>query len=306
MKKQTKLKKAATSVLLVLCVAALAACGQKPAEPAGQTPAASNGTEASSPAKTGETPKPAETPKASTASEIFMKSMEVTAKLDSYTVNMNAKQNIEQGANKMDIQSKIDMDVVMKPQMSFKQTMSMNMMGQDMKMEIYMTKDGIFMKESTTGQWMKLPQEQIDQVMGALSSEQLDPAKQFEKLKEFANDFTMTESGDTYTVVLSANGDKFNDFIQKEIQNNMGSDPAMQEVVKQAASGMKITKMEYSFTIDKKTYYPKNMKVNMDFDMDVQGQKMRMIQAIDGTYANYNGVKEITVPKEALEAPAAG
>ncbi|GAA3406297.1 DUF6612 family protein [Paenibacillus hodogayensis] len=299
-----KWTKTATTTLLAASIALLGACGQKPEEPTSAAPpVTANEKEAGAKTETS-TSKP-EAPKTTGASDVFAKTLEASAKLESYAVSMNSKQNIDQNGTKMDIVSKIDMDIVMKPQMSFKQVMSMNSAGQDMKMESYFTKDGFVMKDPTSGQWMKLPKEQMDLVLSQMSEEQLDPAKQMEKLKQFANDFTMTESGGDYKVTLLANGDKFNDFIKSELKG-LGDQGALGGAVGDSMAGMKVTKMEYTFTVDKKTYNPKAILMNMDLEMDVQGQKVRMSQQMDGTYSNYNGIKEIVVPKEAMEAKTLG
>ncbi|RKN84287.1 DUF6612 family protein [Paenibacillus ginsengarvi] len=304
MKKRNKWLQTGAVAVLAASLLVLAACGQKP-EGSGAAPVSSPvGTETA--VKAPETAKPADQPKKANASDVIQKTMEAASKLDSFTTNMNMKQTMEQAGNKTDMQSVIAMDVVMKPQMSFKQTMSMNMLGQDIKMESYMTKDGFFMKEPTTGQWMKLPKEQSDLMLSAVSSDQLDPSKQLEKLKPFLNDFVLTESGDDYTVKLTAGGDKFNEFIKNEMKSYMNSNPNMEKLLEQNMSAIKITSVDYTFTVDKKTQYPKSMKVNMDLEMDIQGQKMRLVQNIDGTYSNHNGIKEIALPKEALEAKAVG
>lgn len=304
MKRQTKLTRTAAAALLVGMLL-LSACGQKPEEPGTAAANSPNTTEATT-KPTGESSKPVEPVKAATGADVFAKTMEASAKLESFTVAMNSKQTMEQAGTKMDIQSKIDMDFIMKPQISFKQVMTVNMSGQDVKMDMYFTKDGFFMKDSSTGQWTKLPKEQMDQMMGMISNEQLDPSKQMEKLKQFANDFTVSESGGDYVVKLSATGEKFNSFIKNEIKDSMGDNPQMGAMLEQSMSAMSIKTVEYTYTVDKKTYNPKSMKVSMDLDMDIQGQKMRMIQDMEGTYSNYNSIKEITVPKEALEAKTVG
>ncbi|MEF3301973.1 DUF6612 family protein [Paenibacillus sp. GYB003] len=298
-----KWTRAAATALLAVSMMAVAACGQKPEQDGSKQAAAPN---AETPAKAPESNQTTETPKPKTAGDVFMKSMEATAKLESFSVNMNMKQAIEQAGQKMDIQSKIDMDVVMKPQMAFKQTMSMNMMGQDVKLESYMTKDGFFMKQGEPGQWMKLPKEQSDLITSAMSEAQLDPSKQLDKLKQFANDFTMTENGNDYTVKLSANGDKFNEFIQNEMKELLGKNPGAEQLLQQSGATPNIKKVEYTFAIDKKTNFPKSMNVIMDMEIEVEGQKTHMVQNMEGTYANYNGIKEIVVPKEALEAKPVG
>ncbi|MFK7691803.1 DUF6612 family protein [Paenibacillus sp. HJGM_3] len=297
MRLRNYLAQSAAVLLLTASLISLTACSQKPQE-SGATPTASAGVGDSS-IKTVN-----EKPKSVTASDVIAKTMETSAKLESFSVSMNTKQTIEQAANKMDIQAKIEMDIVQKPQLTFKQSMSMQMMGQDVKMDMYLTKDGFFMKEPTSGQWMKLPRDQMDQIMSTMSEDQMDPLKQLDKLKAFASDFTLSETNDDYTVKLTANGEKFNEFIKNEMKAYMGNNPNMETMLNQTTSAVKITSVDYSFTIEKKTQYPKSMKVNMDLEMDLQGQKMRMVQNIDGTYSNYNGIKEIALPKEALEANA--
>ncbi|RAV09394.1 DUF6612 family protein [Paenibacillus contaminans] len=302
--KRKRMAKLVMTALLGGSLLALSACGQKGTETGAQPPAsASPGAASVSPsaaASASPSAKPSQAPEAKGAAAIYAKSIEGAAKLESFSVSMNIKQNIEQGGNKTDMTSKLDMDVVMKPEQTFKQVMSTNMMGQDIKMEMYFVKDGFFMKDMTSGTWMKLPQEQMNAALQGASEEQLDPSKQLDKLKAFTDDMELTESGDAYTIKLNASGDKFNDFIKNELKNS-GNAEQMDALVG-AMSGMKVNKMAYTFTIDKKNYFPKAMTVDMDMEMDIQGQKISMVQSIDGTYSNYNSVKEIVVPKEALES----
>lgn len=308
MRSETKRMRALAAVLLVGMLL-LAACGQKPENPGagganspGQNEAGAHPPGGTSPAPSG---KPAEQGKTAGA-DVFAKTIEASAKLESFSVAMNTKQTIEQAGTKTDIQSKIDMDVIMKPQMSFKQALAMNMAGQEMKMDMYLTKDGFYMQNAPTGQWMKLPREQMDQLMGGLTNAEMDPSKQLEKLKQFADDFAISESGGDYVVKLSATGDKFNDFLKNELKESMGGNPQLGDVLNQSMSAVSFKQVEYTYTVDKKTYNPKSMKVSMDMEMDIQGQKMRLVQTIDGAYSNYNAIKEIVVPKEALEAQAIG
>lgn len=284
MRKRRKFVQTAAAALIVVCLMGMTACGQKPTK------------QASSP-NAGETAGKAQ----KSAADIFAKSMEASAKLESFSVSMNTKQSFDQAGNKTDIQSKIDMDVIMKPQMSFKQSVTMNSAGKDVKIEEYLTKDGLYMKDLSSGQWMKIPKEQMDTIMSSISKKQLDPSKQFEKLKQFANDFTLTENSDEYTIKLTANGDKFKEFLKNELKSAMGDNPGMEQLL-QSTSAAKITALDYTFVIDKKTQLMKSLNMNLELEMDVQGQKISMVQHLEGSYANYNGVKPFELPKEALDA----
>lgn len=305
--KRKRMAKLVMTALLGGSLLALSACGQKGEETGAQSspsaaasPSAGASASPSAAASASPSAKPSQAPEAKGAAAIYAKSIEGASKLESFSVSMNIKQNIDQGGNKTDMTSKMDMDVVMKPEKTFKQVMNTNMMGQDIKVEMYFVKDGFFMKDPNSGTWMKLPQEQMNAALQGASDEQLDPSKQLDKLKAFADDMEVTESGDDYTIKLNASGEKFNDFIKNELKNSGNAD--QMDALVGAMSGMKVNKMAYTFTIDKKNYFPKAMTVDMDMEMDIQGQKMKLVQTMDGTYSNYNSVKEIVVPKEALES----
>ncbi|WP_409341872.1 DUF6612 family protein [Paenibacillus sp. MBLB4367] len=305
MTQRKRMAKLIMAALLGGSLLAVTACGQKAADTGAQpsasaSPGGAASVSPSASASASPSAKPSEAPQAGGAAAVFAKSIEGAAKLESYTVSMNMKQQIEQGGNKTDIASKIDMDLVMKPETMFKQVMSMNTAGQNVNMEMYYVKNGLYMKDPTSGSWMKLPAEQMNAAIQGLSNEQFDPSKQLDKLKAFTNDMVLSESGDTYTIKLTASGDKFNDFIINELKSS--GDKESMDAMLSAMSGLKVKSMEYTISIDKKTYFPKSLVMAMDMEMEIQGQKMHLVQNIDGTYSNYNSVKEIVVPKEALES----
>ena len=64
---------------------------------------------------------------------------------------------------------------------------------------------------------------------------------------------------------------------------------------------MKFNKVEYELFIDKETFYLNALNMVTDMDTEVEGQKMNMHLDMESTYSDYNGVKNIKIPKEALE-----
>ncbi|GAB2676030.1 DUF6612 family protein [Paenibacillus thermoaerophilus] len=298
------LPKLLAAVLLTAGTLTLAACGAGK-NTDGETGSSSSASpsaaaSASPPASAQPTVQPSASPASLSAADIYAKSTEATAKLDSFAVSMNMKQLIDQGGNKLDVDTDIVMDLALKPKAAFKQQMTMKAQGQQLEMELYLIEDGLFLKEPTSGQWARLPAEQLEQVMQGISQEALDPAKQLEKMKPFLNDLAMSESDSHYTIKLSASGDKFNNFLRKELENNasLGGGGANLGTL-----GMNVKKADYTFSIDKKTFYPDTMKIEMDMEMNNQGQPFNISQTMQGEYSKFNEIKEITVPSEALNAP---
>lgn len=299
MRKRKSMKKTA-AVALLAGLLLVTACGQKPTE-ADPSASGNPGIEAQTPAAPGSTNEPAKTEPVKTAkgSEVFEKALNASAKLESFKAVMTMKQNMDINGQKMDMVTKVDMDMMVKPKLAFKQAMEMTAAGQATKMDMYYTGEGLFLRESTNGQWMKLPAEALEQAQGLIQQDQMDLAKQMEKLKQFADDMQVSESADSYTIKLKASGEKFNDFIKNELGSLTGGQ--MDEMMSAAMSGVNVKSLEYTYVVDKKNYYPTSMIMNMAMEMDVQGQKINMVQHMEGTYSSYNSIKSITVPAEALQ-----
>lgn len=310
--KPMRKRKSMTKTALVALLAGLllvTACGQKPTE-ADPSAAGNPGTEAqapgaSTPGNAGNTNEPAKNEPVKTAkgSEVFEKALNASAKLESFKTVMTMKQNMDINGQKMDMATKMDMDMIVKPKIAFKQAMEMTVAGQATKMDMYYTEEGLFLRESTSGQWMKMPAEALDQAQGLIQQDQMDLAKQMEKLKQFADDMQVSESADSYTIKLVASGEKFNDFIKSELDSLTNGQ--MNEMMSAAMSGVNVKSLEYTYVVDKKNYYPTSMIMDMAMEMDVQGQKINMVQNMEGTYSSYNSIKSITVPAEALQAATA-
>jgi len=229
------------------------------------------------------------------AADVYKKTAEASQKMESFNMDMDMKMNMEAGTEKMDFDTKIAADVIMKPEMQMDMKMDISVLDQKVNMQMVLVKDGFYLKDQT-GNWTKLPKEQVDQIMGNSMKEQYDPSAQIEQLKEFADDFSMTETDDAYTLKLTATGDKFKKFMQEEVKKQLSS--------QQAFSGMTadmpevtFNKAEYTYVIDKKTYNPKAVDMIMDAEFTIEGEKVHMIMDMKSKYNKINEVKEIKVPE---------
>jgi hypothetical protein len=119
-----------------------------------------------------------------------------------------------------------------------------------------------------------------------------------EQLKEFAEDFTMTESDDAYTLKLTATGDKFKKFMQDQVKKQLASQQALSGMTENMPE-VTFNKAEYTFVIDKKTYNSKAVDMIVDAEFTAEGEKVRMVMDMKSKFDKYNEVKEIKLPEGA-------
>jgi hypothetical protein len=230
------------------------------------------------------------------AADVYQKSVEATQKLDSMAMNMTVKQQIEQGANKMNSDIGMDMNIILHPAMKFSATMNITLLKTPtIKTEIVYTPEGLAMKDPATGKWEKLPSDQVDKALSGINMDQMNPVKQLETLKPYIDQLALTSTSDTYQIEVKLAGDKMNNFIMDQMKQN--GNPQVLEQMKQ--SDLKINSMHYIYTVDRKTYLPKAIDLDMDMQMTIKNQTMHMIQSMKGQYTNLNAVKDITLPAEA-------
>lgn len=243
-----------------------------------------------------------------TLEEVFDKSMEVSNATESLSAKIDMTQNMKQPSQDlaMETSSVMDMDITMDPLAIYqKGTTTMKMDGseeeQTMDMEMYMTEQGFFMNDSTTGQWMKLPSEMYDQI-AQMTEQQSDPSQQLKQLETFKDDFTFEQTDSEYVLKLSAAGDEFNALIEEQMSQFM---PELEGEENQAAmdemmEAMNIEKVDYTINIDKESFETTAVDMIMDMTMEMEGETMEMNQVMNADYSNYNGVETITVPEDVV------
>ena len=232
--------------------------------------------------------------------ELMNKSIEASNELKSFSATMEMTQkitsNVEEGP--MNVTATINMDVITEP-LSMYQTMKMNIPGTDqlLETESYLTDDGFFMYDQTTDKWLKFPDEMYDQIM-SLSNAQTDPAKELERLQEYVDEFTMTEDESSYILNVKASGEEMTQFMKETIKENFPEIGSNVNTLDQ----MSINELDYEFSIDKETYFPNKIKVNMDFEMTVENETVQIIQELAGSYSNLNTIEPIVVPNEVKDS----
>ncbi|MFJ7950164.1 DUF6612 family protein [Lysinibacillus sp. NPDC096418] len=228
--------------------------------------------------------------------QVDIKSMSAIMDMEQAMKVVNGEETIE-----MNMDSQIDMDMITKPlAMHLSGTMSApDMFGggtEDSKLpiEMYMKQDqGFFMKDETSGSWMKLPNEQFDAILDQTASS-ANAQEQLAQLKEYIDDFTFKQTDDTYVLTLNAQGDAFKELIQSEMDKTIGAG-------NNPLDGLSIDKANYVIYIDKETFDTNKMDMEFDLIMKVEGQEVSIQTKSVVTYSEINNIDSIDIPQSIID-----
>ncbi|WP_010192598.1 DUF6612 family protein [Bacillus sp. m3-13] len=236
-----------------------------------------------------------------TADEVLQKSTEAMADLSSYSMEMISDQEITMaGEDTIKMVTTTTTDMSLNPMAMYQVTSIEDADGmmEGMENESYFSEDGFFLYDSMAGQWFKMPEEFTAQ-LNAMSEMQTNPAQQLEMLKDYTDEITMTEEEDHYVLNFEGSGEQFNEMAGM-IGGMMGDD--MGEMMQEMLSMMTVNQLSYLVHIDKESFYQTKVLLNMDMEMDVDGETISSIQVMDSTLSNFDEVGEITVPQEVIDS----
>ncbi|WP_404449740.1 hypothetical protein LG307_08380 [Sutcliffiella horikoshii] len=236
-----------------------------------------------------------------TAEEVLQKSTEAMAALSSYSMEMISDQEISMsGEDTIKMVTTTTTDMSLNPMAMYQVTSIEDADGmmESMDNESYFSEDGFFVYDSMAGQWFKMPEEFTAQ-LNAMSEMQTNPAEQLEMLKDYTDEITMTEEEDHYVLNFEGSGEQFNEMAGM-IGGMVGDD--MGEMMQEMLSMMTVNQLSYLVHIDKESFYQTKVLLNMDMEMDVDGEKVSSIQVMDSTLKNFDEVGEIKVPQEVIDS----
>lgn len=241
-----------------------------------------------------------------TAKEVYTKALEASQEMESAEIQMNLKQKIESEAEQqaMETESSFDMKMTMDPLAIYqKGKTKMTMDGaeglSEVPVEMYMTQDGIYVYNQQAGKWLKMNNAAMD-ALNSMAGKKQDPSKQLEMLEDYTEDFLFEQSDDEFILKLNAEGEKFNELIQKTMKESIPAEltDAMGVEGQEFLDNMKINSMAYEMHIDKETFNMNSFNMDMDMTMGVEGDSINIVQNMQAEYTNINKVEPITVPED--------
>lgn len=239
-----------------------------------------------------------------TLQEVYDKSMKVSEELKSVkgTIDMNQTMTMPSEEMTLDIKSALDMEYILEPmQMHQKGTTTMMGMGeggesQETEVETYITEDAMYVYEGTTAQWMKFPQEMVDQIMS--SANQTDPATQLQPLQEYLEQVEFEQDDDTYILTLKGSGEEFTALVKDQV------DEALQNLTAGENINLDFTinSVDYVVHIDKESYQTTKLDTVIDMDMTMDGETINLKMDAKTDFSKFNEIGEIVVPQEIIDS----
>ncbi|WP_139185085.1 DUF6612 family protein [Psychrobacillus sp. OK028] len=239
-----------------------------------------------------------------TLQEVYDKSMEASEELKSVKGTIDMKQTMSIPSEEMtfDIKSVMDMEYIIEPmQMHQKGTTTLMGVGeggesQETDMETYITEDAMYVYEGSTAQWMKFPQEMVDQMMGATT--QTDPTAQLKTLQEYLEQLKFEQDDDNYILTLEGSGEEFTSLVQNQV------DEALQSLTGGENVNMDFTihSVNYLVYIDKHTFQTNKLDMVIDMDMTMDGETINLKMDARTDFSKFNEVDEIVVPQEVIDS----
>lgn len=239
-----------------------------------------------------------------TLQEVYDKSMKVSEELKSVkgTIDMNQTMTMPSEEMTLDIKSALDMEYILEPmQMHQKGTTTMMGMGeggesQETEVETYITEDAMYVYEGTTAQWMKFPQEMVDQIMS--SANQTDPATQLQPLQEYLEQVEFEQDDDTYILTLKGIGEEFTALVKDQVDEALQNLTAVENI----NLDFTINSVDYVVHIDKESYQTTKLDTVIDMDMTMEGETMNLKMNAKTDFSKFNEIGEIVVPQEIIDS----
>ncbi|MCT2537825.1 hypothetical protein NC661_12260 [Aquibacillus koreensis] len=230
----------------------------------------------------------------SNAKDIFLNAMESSQEMQSFELQMELEQSFgnEELSNTEGFEAfnmSTDTKMQMEP-LAFHQTM--DTMG--MTIEMYYTPDGVFLQQFED-QWLKASQEQFNELNELIGvSQNMTPVDQLEELEEYVEDFSIEENADHYVLTVDAKDIDMEEILKSQLGENIPTDELTDEMMESVS----VNNLHYTISIEKETYYPTSLVIDMNVVIEEDGQETTIVQKVDATYSNYNEVDEIIVPEE--------
>ncbi|MTH53918.1 hypothetical protein GKZ89_10925 [Bacillus mangrovi] len=292
-----------TSLFLVLSIA-LFGCGAGSSEKTSESESSKEAAAEEKPAEKADTEEAAaeenssETVEVSTAEEeappaeeemdaeqALKKSMEAYAQITSFSSEMDIQQMIDDGETKIDVSGTLKSENSYEPFIIHnKDTYNGN--GQTINSEYYITEDATYASQNGA-EWTKEP------TPGALI--QPKPEDQLKSLVGIADLVDFEENEEGYVISISSTDQEvlgaYSDMVT-EAAAALGTD----------GSSVKVTSLDMSYTLDKETFLQKTADVTLDMTASIEGQEVKMNQSMNGTFGQYNEIKDLAVPQEIMDS----
>ncbi len=229
------------------------------------------------------------------AEQVLTKASEASSDIKNFEMNANMDMTMEANGEAMDMKSKIFSQMTMDPILAY-QKIEMSGDEQLGNMEMYMTKDEIFMYSPENDTWVKMENTAGGTLEMAQNQQSMNPGQQIEQMKQFTDNLTLTEHDKTYELNFTGKGEEMKKFAKEIALQNISSDQA--EAIKQSIDQITFEDITYKYTINKETFYPEKLKMDLTMSIEENGNTVTLIQSMDATFGKYNELNDLSIPED--------
>ncbi|WLR57887.1 DUF6612 family protein [Guptibacillus hwajinpoensis] len=231
------------------------------------------------------------------ATDILKQSNEAMTEIESYSTKTNMEQSIPLKGETMSISSESEADITLKPFAMHQVVTTESPEEGEVSLESYWTDEGFYQEDPEKG-WIKMPEE-LTQGLKELQSMTMVEG-QMSQAEELGEEMSVEETGEGFVLTYEGDGKTLMEASMKMFEESMSGEDSgsMKGLMEQ----MTINDFNYEVTIDKETYYMKQLTMDIDMDMEIEGESMNMTQSMEMSVDNYNGVDEITVPANVIDS----
>lgn len=225
--------------------------------------------------------------------EVIKKFMEASNTIKSSKSKIDYKISMSAGNDKVETSMNMDIESTDKPMIA-KMTGSMNVMGQKVDTDMYITEEAIYSKNPITKEWLKIVDEEMKKSMEAQKD-----AGSLEKIlsvmNSAGNNLKIEEKDSDYVISYSGLDESVKKAFMEVIVSN---DPSL----KTFAEGVTIEKLEVYYKADKNTFLPKEYGMKMAIKVSEDGVEGKGEMELNGTMSDINKVEPIKIPDEVKNA----
>ncbi|MFC4620451.1 DUF6612 family protein [Camelliibacillus cellulosilyticus] len=240
------------------------------------------------------------------AEDVFKQASQKAKDIKNFKNDLTATIKLTNGGDSMEVTTDAKVQAQVKPAV-IHMNMGMHAGGDSMNMETYLNNNDAFMKITGVPQWIKVS-DVSDELNLNKTSANVDPKKLFDQLKDVVDKMELKDTKDGYEFHVKSTDGKMDKFLKKYVKESMPNDQQSSKDIEQAIDNMKIKKVDLTYIIDKKTYYPKKFNMNLTADLkDESGNKMTINENAKSSYHDINKTDAIKVPDDvknnAIEVP---
>lgn len=239
-----------------------------------------------------------------TAQEVYNKMMEAAEGIQSYTAFIDIDQQMFRGRTKTFTNNVNTEYKMIADPLAYYQQLNYDLVGESMFFELYSTEDGFYVYIEDEDIWGKLNATDAEELIADLEIE--NPLEELEDLEDLLDEFELIEEDDNYILILKEDSASKFEEAMKKIADEVGPEGSLVEVDEEdwdyVIKNMKLNSIDYKIVIDKATYYPIEIDVEMDMEVREKIAKTRMHQTIKGVYNEYNTINKIEIPQEVIDS----